>query len=77
MKPSHATKIRTTCLCLTALLLFITPAYTADYNTCVTSRLLIKTTATGNGQTITYPVIDKAYVFLDEHFPFASPCPSR
>jgi Cupin domain len=62
MKPSYTSVIRTTCLCLTTLLLFITPAYSADYNTGVTTRVLIKTSVTGNGQQITYPVTDKAEV---------------
>ena len=62
MKPFHTPRIRTACHGMIALLLIITPAFAADYNSGVTSKVLIKTTVTGNGQQITYPVTDKAMV---------------
>ena len=62
MKPSYGSIIRTAYLCLTALLLITAPAFSADYNTGVTSKVLVKTSVTGNGQQITYPVTDKAEV---------------
>ena len=41
-------------------LLIVQPAIAADYNYGVTSKVLRKTTVTGNGQKITYPVTDRA-----------------
>ena len=62
MNSSYSSRIRIVCLCLTALVLHVAPAFSADYNTGVTSRVLVKTSITGNGQPITYPVTDKAQV---------------
>ena len=62
MKPSYIKHIRIACLFLTALLLITAPAFAADYSTGVTSRVLVKTSVTGNGQSISYPVTDKAEV---------------
>lgn len=62
MKLTYSSQIRTACLCLTVLLLTMAPAFSADYNTGVTSRVLVKTSVTGNGQQITYPVTSKAEV---------------
>ena len=62
MKLSYTTHLRVACLCLIALLLIKAPAFAADYSTGVTSRVLVKTSITGNGQSISYPVTDKAEV---------------
>ncbi|HEY6874308.1 MAG TPA: cupin domain-containing protein [Geobacteraceae bacterium] len=61
MKPSYSSQIRIACFCLTALLIKA-PAFAADYKSGVTSKVLVKTSVTGNGQQITYPVTDKAVV---------------
>lgn len=62
MKTLLSSRIRTGCGCLAALLLSMAPAFSADYNSGVTSRVLVKTSLTGNGQPISYPVTDKAEV---------------
>lgn len=49
-------------LCLTGLLLIVPPAIAADYSSGVTAKVLQKTSVTGNGQKITYPLTDKAEV---------------
>jgi quercetin dioxygenase-like cupin family protein len=43
-------------------LLMVPLAFTADYNSGVTSKILMKSSLTGNGQKITYPQTDKAEV---------------
>lgn len=55
-------RIRTACICLTGLLLIVPPALTADYSSGVAVKVLKKTSVTGNGQKITYPLTDKAEV---------------
>jgi len=62
MKPPYTSHIRVACLCLTALILITAPAFATDYSTGVTSKVLVKTSITGNGQKISYPVTDKAEV---------------
>ncbi|MBL0225121.1 MAG: cupin domain-containing protein [Geobacteraceae bacterium] len=42
--------------------LIVQPVIAADYSTGVTSKVLGKTTVTGNGQKITYPLTDRAEV---------------
>lgn len=54
--------IRTACLCLIVLSVIMPPAFAADYSSGVTAKVLQKTTVTGNGQKITYPLTDKAEV---------------
>jgi quercetin dioxygenase-like cupin family protein len=58
----YALQIRTLYLCLGMLLFVAHPAISADYNSGVTSKVLAKTTLTGNGQKISYPLTDKAEV---------------
>lgn len=62
MKLSYTVHIRVACLCLTALLLTTAPVSAADYSTGVTSKALVRTSVTGNGQSISYPVTDKPEV---------------
>jgi len=47
---------------LIGLFLVFSPVSAADYNSGVTAKVLRKTTVTGNGQKIAYPVTDKAEV---------------
>jgi quercetin dioxygenase-like cupin family protein len=54
--------IRTACLCLIGLFLITSPTFAADYSSGVTAKVLVKTSVTGNGQKITYPLTDKAEV---------------
>jgi quercetin dioxygenase-like cupin family protein len=42
--------------------IIIQPAIAADYSSGVTSKVLSKTTVTGNSQKITYPLTDRAEV---------------
>jgi quercetin dioxygenase-like cupin family protein len=44
------------------LLLFASPLFAGEYSSGVSSRILKKTTLTGNGQKIAYPVTDRAEV---------------
>jgi len=44
------------------VLLLVSSAFAADYSSGVTAKVLSKTSVTGNGQKITYPVTDKAEV---------------
>lgn len=44
------------------LLILVQPAIAADYSSGVTSKVLSKTTVTGNGQKISYPLTDRAEV---------------
>ena len=62
MTPLYATYIRTACLCLIGLLCIVQPAVTADYNAGVAAKVLLKSSLTGNGQKISYPVTDRAEV---------------
>ena len=62
MASLYAAQIRTVCLCLIGLLCIAQPAITADYNSGVTSKVLVKSALTGNGQKITYPLTDRAEV---------------
>lgn len=62
MTPYCAQQIRTACLCLIGLLLIVPPAFAGDYNSGVTAKVLKKTSVTGNGQKITYPLTEKAEV---------------
>ncbi len=62
MTTSRTLRIRITCLCLTVLFLFVPPAFSADYGSGVTAKILKKSTVTGNGQKITYPCTDRAQV---------------
>jgi quercetin dioxygenase-like cupin family protein len=55
-------KIRAVSLCLIGLFLIVPLAFTADYGSGVTAEILKKTSATSNGQKITYPLTDKAEV---------------
>jgi quercetin dioxygenase-like cupin family protein len=55
-------KIRTATLCLISLLLLAPSSFAADYSSGVTAKMLTKTTVTGNGQKIAYPVTDMAEV---------------
>lgn len=57
--PPHC---RTVCLCLIGLLFVLQPSHAADYNPGVTSKILLKSTATGIGQKIVYPQTDRAEV---------------
>ncbi len=43
-------------------LIIVLPAIAADYSSGVTSKVLSKTTVTGNGQKISYPLTDRAEV---------------
>ena len=43
-------------------LIIVQPAFTADYNSGVASKVLAKSMLTGNGQKIAYPLTDKAEV---------------
>lgn len=62
MTPFCALRVRTAGLCLTGLLLVVPAAFAADYNSGVTAKVLKRTSVTGNGQKITYPVTDRAEV---------------
>ncbi len=62
MKPFRRVKIRTVCFCLIGLLLIGSPVFAAEYNSSVTVKVLKKTSVTGNGQKITYPVTENAEV---------------
>jgi hypothetical protein len=62
MGPFARVNSRIAGLCLTGLLLIVPPAIAADYSSGVTAKVLQKTSVTGNGQTITYPLTDKAEV---------------
>lgn len=62
MTPFSAPMIRTVSLGLMALLLSLSSPFAADYNSGVTAKVLSKTTVTGNGQKIVYPVTDRAEV---------------
>jgi len=53
---------RITKLCLILLLTIVPYAFAGDYNSGVTAKILGKTSVTGNGQKITYPVTDRAEV---------------
>ena len=54
--------IRTACLCLIGLFLITPATFAADYSSGVKVKVLAKTSITGNGQKITYPLTDKAEV---------------
>ena len=54
-------KVRVVSLCL-ALTLITPAAFAADYSSGVTAQVLEKTSLTGNGQKIAYPLTDKAEV---------------
>lgn len=58
----HTLRIRTACLCLFGLSLGLQPAFAADYNSGVTATVLEKTSETGNGQKIQFPLTDKAEI---------------
>ncbi len=62
MTTCYRVRIQTVCLCLTGLLLIVPPAFTADYNAGVTAKVLKKTSVTGNGQKISYPLTENAEV---------------
>lgn len=62
MTPLCAPGVRIACLCLIGLFLVVSPACATDYDSGVTVRVLKKTSVTGNGQKITYPLTDKAEV---------------
>jgi quercetin dioxygenase-like cupin family protein len=62
MAPFHTPHLRIACLNLIGLLLFAPPAFSADYGTGVTAKILKKTSVTGIGQKITYPRTDSAEV---------------
>lgn len=62
MKLSLTLHIRGAGLWLAVLILTVAPAYSADYNSGVTSKILVKTSVTGSGQRIVYPVTEKAEV---------------
>lgn len=62
MTSLYFAKICSACLCLSGLLLIAQPAITADYNSGVSAKVLVKTMLTGNGQKITYPLTDRAEV---------------
>ena len=63
MTPYFAPKIRSAGLCLSVLcLLIVTSAFADDYSPAVSAKVLTKTTVTGNGQKIRYPVTDRAEV---------------
>jgi quercetin dioxygenase-like cupin family protein len=62
MTSFYAVQIRNICLCLSGLLFVVQPAFSADYNSGVASKVLAKTTLTGNGQKISYPLTDRAEV---------------
>lgn len=55
-------RIHAASLMLIGLLLIVTSAFSADYNSGVTAKVLTKTTVTGNGQKISYPQTDRAEV---------------
>lgn len=62
MTSFNAVKLRTVQICLGLLFFVAHSAISADYNSGVASKVLAKTTLTGNGQKITYPLTDKAEV---------------
>ena len=62
MTPSLAPSLKTAFFGLIGLLLFVPPAFPADYGTGVTAKILKKTSVTDIGQKITYPGADKAEV---------------
>ncbi len=62
MTTSCTQRIRITSLCLIVLFLFVPQAFSADYGSGVTAKILKKTFVTGNGQKITYPCTDRAEV---------------
>jgi quercetin dioxygenase-like cupin family protein len=62
MTPARTLHLRIACLCLIGLFLFVPQAFSADYGTGVTAKILKKTSVTGNGQKITYPRTDSAEV---------------
>lgn len=62
MIPLFAPQIRAACLGLSGLLLIVSSTFAADYSSGVTAKVLTKTTVTGNGQKILYPVTDRAEV---------------
>lgn len=62
MTPYCAQRIRTACLCLIGLFLIVPSAFAADYSSGVTAKVLKKTSVTGNGQKIAYPLTDRAEV---------------
>lgn len=62
MTSFKASRTGTAFLCLTCLLLIVPSAFSADYKSGVTSKVLKKTSVTGNDQKIFYPLTDKAEV---------------
>lgn len=62
MAPLSAPRIPAACLCLILLFLMVPPLFAADYSSGVTAKVLKRTTVTGNGQQIIYPVTDRAEV---------------
>lgn len=62
MTSLRAPLIRTAWLYLIGLSLLMPSAFAADYNSGVTAKVLRKTSVTGNGQKITYPLTDRAEV---------------
>ena len=55
-------RIHAACLMLIGLLLTAPSAFSAEYNSGVTAKVLTKTSVTGNGQKISYPQTDRAEV---------------
>lgn len=62
MKPLRALKVWIACCSLLAVLWVAPHALGADYNSGVSSTVLKKTTTTGNGDKIVYPVTDRPEV---------------
>lgn len=62
MKKSYPKYIRTVVPCLIGISLLGGIAFAAGYSSGVTAKVLTKTSVTGDGQKITYPLTDKAEV---------------
>ncbi len=62
MTSINTPRIHAASLLLIGLLLIVPSAFSADYSSGVTAKVLTKTTVTGNGQKISYPQTDRAEV---------------
>ncbi len=62
MKLFISLTIRTTIFSLFGILLVVHTSFSADYSSGVTAKLLKKSTVTGNGEKIAYPLTDRAEV---------------
>ena len=62
MTQFRTVRICTAIFCLISLFLTAPPALTAEYSAGVSAKILKKTSTTGNGQKITYPLTDRAEI---------------